>query len=269
MKNRINPHIVNLFAAWYSPTLRFALVKYGGGIIQMSGSVAGNTHARNKSGNYVRARTKPVNPRSGLRSIVAFTLYDADSCSQSKIRGALAALSSHWSRTLTSAQRTAWNLYGASVAMKNKLGETIKLSGYNHYIRSNVITYAMLSTKVDAGPTIFELPEKDPAIAVVPVEHDNNIRLTFDDTMEWVDEDGAALLIFQGRPQNPQRNFYGGPYLGMKDKAGDSGAPKTSPESFGFLIKCSEGQRVWVKFHIRRADGRMSEAFYADGICIA
>ncbi|GAI58374.1 unnamed protein product, partial [marine sediment metagenome] len=38
-----------------------ALVKYGGGITQMSGSIAGNTFARNRYGNYVRSRTKPIN----------------------------------------------------------------------------------------------------------------------------------------------------------------------------------------------------------------
>ncbi|GAH28464.1 unnamed protein product, partial [marine sediment metagenome] len=37
-----------------------ALVKYGAGIIQMSGSIAGDVHARNRFGNYIRPRTKPV-----------------------------------------------------------------------------------------------------------------------------------------------------------------------------------------------------------------
>lgn len=246
-----------------------ALIKYGGGIIQASGSIAGTTHARNRFGNYIRARTKPVNPNSTTVSKLAFTLYDADSANQAKTRAAMAALSYKWSQVLTSAQRTAWNLYASSVAMKNRLGEVVYLTGYNHYIRSNIIRGTSSGNSYDDGPTIFELPEKDPTIAVVPVEHDNNIRLTFDDTMEWVDEDGAVLWIWQGSPQNKQRNFFGGPYLGLKDKAGSSGTPKTSPESFGFLIKCSEGQRVWCKFRIQRADGRLSEPFFASGICIA
>ncbi|GAH50296.1 unnamed protein product, partial [marine sediment metagenome] len=41
-----------------------ALVKLGGGIVQISGSIAGNTFARNRFGNYMRSRTKPVNPNS-------------------------------------------------------------------------------------------------------------------------------------------------------------------------------------------------------------
>ena len=81
-----------------------ALVKYGGGVVQMSGSIGGDTHARNRYGNYIRARTKPINPNTDL---------------QVAIRAAMAFLADRWSQTVTSAQRTAWNLYGASVAMKN------------------------------------------------------------------------------------------------------------------------------------------------------
>ncbi|GAH13494.1 unnamed protein product, partial [marine sediment metagenome] len=47
-----------------------SLVKYGGGIVQMSGSIAGNTFARNRYGNYVRARTKPINPNSDRQVVV-------------------------------------------------------------------------------------------------------------------------------------------------------------------------------------------------------
>jgi len=100
-----------------------ALVKYGGGIIQMSGSIAGNTYARNRYGNYARARTKPVNPNSAQQQV---------------IRGAMQELTTRWAQTLTALQRAAWNLYGTNVAMLNKLGETIKLSGFNHYLRSNI-----------------------------------------------------------------------------------------------------------------------------------
>lgn len=242
-----------------------ALVKFGGGIVGASGSIAGTTFARNRSGNYMRARTKPINPNSASHGLLGVD----DSTSQGKVRSAMAALSHKWADILTSDQRTAWNLYAASVAMKNRLGEAIHLSGYNHYMRSNVIRMSEYNNSFDDGPTDFTLPEKDPSITIVPAAGTGLIALTFDDTMVWVDEDDAALQIWQGRPQNPQRNFFNGPYLGLKDKAGNSETPITSPESFSQLIKCSEGQRVWCKFRIRRADGRISEPFYADGITTA
>lgn len=53
-----------------------ALIKYGAGVVQMSGSIAGDVHARNRFGNYTRPRTKPVNPQSArqtaIRAIVAY-----------------------------------------------------------------------------------------------------------------------------------------------------------------------------------------------------
>ncbi len=231
-----------------------ALVKYGGGIVQMAGSIAGKTFARNRFGNYARARTKPTNPRTHPQTIV---------------RSALAALTVRWSTTLTSDQRAAWNLYASNVSMKNRLGETVTLSGFNHYIRSNTIRMAHYGRAFDDGPTVFELPSKDPTIVIQPEEHEQKCKLTFDDTMDWVDEDDAALQIWEGVPQNAQRNFFAGPFLGLKDKAGSSTAPITSPEWFTNLHVLTPGQKVWYKFRIRRADGRLSEPFFASNIVVA
>ena len=99
-----------------------ALVKYGGGIVQASGSIAGTTHARNRFGNYVRARTKPVNPNSA---------------SQGAVRTALSYLAMIWASLLTAAERTSWNTYAAAVAIKNRLGETVYGTGFNHFIGWN------------------------------------------------------------------------------------------------------------------------------------
>lgn len=231
-----------------------SLVKYGGGIIQMSGSMAGNTFARNRSGNYVRARTKPVNPRSPGQSIV---------------RATLAQLTYNWGQVLDDTMRTAWNLYASSVAMKNKLGETIFLSGFNHYIRSNSFLLSRGETVVNAGPTTFELPEKDATLVIQPEVHEQKAKITFDDTMEWVDEDEAFLTIREGSPQNPQRNFFGGPYLGWKDKGGDTGDPKTTPEWITNLHVLTAGQKVWYELRIIRADGRLSEPWYVSNIVVA
>jgi len=229
-----------------------ALVKYGGGIVQMSGSMAGNTFARNRSGNYVRARTKPVNPNSAL---------------QQTVRAALTTLTARWSQTLTANQRTAWNLYAASVSMKNKLSETINLTGFNHYLRSNIILLQSSLTLVDDGPTVFELPEKDPSFAITAAEGTQLISVTFDDSLPWANEDDAHMIKFQGQPQNAQRNFFAGPWRLMGTIAGNSGTPPTTPDDEAIVFAISELQRVWVYARIIRADGRLSEKFRADCFC--
>jgi len=231
-----------------------ALVKFGGGIIQMSGSIAGNTFARNRFGNYVRARTKPINPNTAKQILV---------------RSVIADLSARWAQTLSAGQRAAWNLYADSVAMKNKLGETVYLSGYNHYMRSNAWFARMGRTLVDDGPVVFELPEQDATMSISVSEATQTVTCTFDDTKPWCSEDDAMLVILQSQGQNPQRNFFNGPWTGRSAKVGASGVPVTSPQDYASITVVSELQRVFVKFRILRADGRLSEAFVASTFCLA
>lgn len=231
-----------------------ALVKYGGGIIQMSGSIAGNTYARNRFGNYARARTKPTNPNSSP---------------QQSVRSAVSDAVGRWANTLTAAQRTAWNLYADSVDMLNRLGETVQLSGFNHYVRSNSILIRDGHTPVDDGPTIFSLPEADGDFAISISEATQLISVVFDDTLDWCDEDDAFMFVFMGRPQNPQRNFFAGPWLFADTIDGDSVAAPTTPETLACPIVCTEGQRVWAYARIALPDGRLSTLFRADCFCAA
>lgn len=231
-----------------------ALIRYGGGIVQMSGSIAGDTFARNRYGNYSRARTKPVNPNSS---------------GQQAVRNALAALTTRWAQTLTAGQRTAWNLYGSSVAMQNKLGETIYLTGFNHYIRSNVTYLRIFGATIDDGPVIFELPGQDGTFAITASEATQWISVTHDITMPWTTEDGAAMFIYQGMPQNAQRNFFGGPWRYMANIPGIAAGAAGSPSDHVVDFAIAEGQRQWCYARIIRADGRFSEPFRADTFCAA
>jgi len=231
-----------------------SLVKYGGGIIQMSGSIAGNTFARNRYGNYVRARTKPVNPKTGL---------------QQTVRAALAFLTNRWSQTLTANQRTAWNLYASNVSMKNRLGEVINLTGFNHYIRSNAIRQSKGVAPIDDGPVVFEIPASDPSFAVTASEATQQLSMPIDVGMDWATEDGALLFTFQGQPQNAQRNFFAGPWRYLTAVAGIDPGGAASPVVGNAVFAISELQRLWVYARIQRADGRLSEVFRADTFCAA
>jgi hypothetical protein len=231
-----------------------ALIKYGGGIIQMSGSIAGNVHARNRSGNYMRARTKPVNPDTSL---------------QQRVRAALAVLTERWADTLTAAQRTAWNDYAAAVAMNNKLGETIHLSGFNHYIRSNSFLTQYGITNIDAGPIDNTLPDQDPTLAIAGSVATQQFTVTFDDGLAWASEDNAYMTFLCGQPQNAQRNFFAGPWKGIRFLSGNAGAPLVSPLPIGALFAIGLGQRAWVQARIYRADGRVSNSFTANCVVAA
>ncbi len=225
-----------------------ALVKYGGGIIQASGSIAGNVFARNRFGNYMRARTKPVNPNTAL---------------QQTIRNALTQLTVDWSTTLDDTKRTAWNLYASSVAMKNRLGEVVYLTGFNHFLRSNIIRLQAGLAIIEAGPTIFELPEKDPTLLITAVGATDKLSVNFENTLDWAEETGSYMFKYQGRPQNPQRNFFGGPWRYMGKVAGDDAKGITSPDEQDSVFVMTALQRQWIYCRIGRLDGRLSQPFYA------
>ena len=225
-----------------------ALVSYGGGIQAMSGSIGGQTHARNRSGFYVRPRTKPVNPNTQR---------------QMAVRAALTVLTERWSETLTQGQREAWDLNASNVIMKNRLGVDIHLTGFNHYIRSNSIHARLGQTVIDAGPVVFELPEKDPTLNITASEATQQVTVNFDAGLDWSTEDTAVMQFFLGRPQNAQRNFFAGPWRYMGGVAGidPGGAASPEVENAAGVWAISEGQRIWMYARIIRADHRISTTF--------
>lgn len=231
-----------------------ALIKFGGGVVGMAGSIAGTTFARNRYGSYARARTKPVNPNSSA---------------QQAVRNALADLTTRWSATLSAAERTAWNLYAANVVMLNRLGESINLSGFNQYIRSNSLLLRSGETLVDAGPTTFELPSQDGTFAIAISEATQLISITFDVDQAWNNEDDGHLFVFMGTPQNAQRNFFDGPWnlAGVLD--GSTASPLASPQTLACPFVATEGQRIWCYARAMRADGRVSNPFRDDVVAAA
>jgi len=231
-----------------------ALVRYGGGVIQMSGSIAGNTFARNRYGNYTRARTKPINPNSAR---------------QSKVRAIIADLVERWNETLSDAQRTAWATYAAAVAMKNRLGETIYLTGFNHFIRSNCSYLDAVAQYFDDAPTTLSLAQQDPAFEIAASAGTQDISVTFNTDLDWNSEPGAGMMFLDGRPQNNTRNFFAGPYRGIEWLGGIQPPGNASPQTHTGIFTLVEGQKIWVQARIIRADGRLSEPMTANCIIVA
>ncbi len=222
-----------------------------GGAAAASGSMGDVTWARNRFGMYTRAKSIPVNPNTDRQAL---------------IRASLASMTQRWANTLSAAQRTAWNLYGSTVVMKNKIGQDTFLTGFNHYLRSNVIRDARSLPVVDNGPTIFELPGQDPDLAVTGSEATQQLTIAYDATLDWADEDAGFLIMFQGSPQNPQRNFFAGPWRFTGVHFGAQGAPPASPVIQSVQFAIAQGQRQWIYARILRADGRQSQPFRADSI---
>ena len=210
------------------------------------GSIGGKVYSRNRYGPYIRSRVKPVNPNTDRQQAARLNFSDC---------------AVQWSNVLTPAQRTAWNLYGASVAVTNRLGQQIYLSGFNHYLRSNTAILQVAGTKVAAGPTIFTLPGADAQFVPTISEATQLISVVFDTAKDWVDEDGAYMYLYMSQPRSPGRSFIGGPYRFAAEIPGDNTTPPTSPQTIAVPFVVVEDQKVIVQARIGRADGRLSDLF--------
>jgi hypothetical protein len=228
-----------------------ALIKPGAGVAQISGSIAGTTFSRNRYGAYARNRSIPVNPNTSA---------------QQKVRSTVSLLSNMWSQTLTAAQRAAWKTYADNVEVLNRLGDSVNLTGFNMYVRSNTALVYNDFDPVDDAPTTFVLGEQDPTAAAAVSAATQNISLTFDTEMAWVAEDNAHLLLYASTGQNATINHYAGSFAIAGTVDGNSTTAPTSPASISMPSPVVAGQKVFFQARIVRADGRLSEPFRFDAV---
>lgn len=226
-----------------------ALIKFGAGIVQMSGSIAGDVHARNRFGNYTRPRTKPVNPKSS-RQVAARIL--------------VMYLAEQWRDSpMTDAIRAAWQTYADSVNWNNRLGEQVTLTGFNMFVQCNSARLTAGGSLITAAPATLGLPPGDPAFAVSGSAATQLISVVFDPLFDWNIIDDGLMSVYMGKPQPASRNFFGGPYRFMDAIEGDTASPPTSPQTMTAPFTLVEDQKIWCEARIQEADGRVSTRFGA------
>lgn len=106
--------------------------------IPKSGSIGNQTNSRNRSGQYIRQRAIPTQPRT---------------VSQIAARSRLTSQSAAW-RGLTDPQRAAWNAFAQSFTITNSLGVTINLTGAQCFIKVNTVNLLEGVATVDVPPAL-------------------------------------------------------------------------------------------------------------------
>ena len=106
--------------------------------VPQSGSVGARTSSRNRSGQYVRQRAIPTQPRT---------------VAQIAARSRLTSQSAAW-RGLTSAQRLACNAFALSFTVVNSLGTTINLTGAQCFIKVNTVNLVNGVATVNSPPAL-------------------------------------------------------------------------------------------------------------------
>lgn len=113
-----------------------ALVRFGGGVMDVRGSHGGNTFSRNKGGAHVKTRTKGTNPSSNKQGIS---------------RSILGQCVFSW-KTLSDPDRLSWSTFAAGNPVFNKIGNQIILSGQQMFNRFNAVNLHAGFTIVNTAP---------------------------------------------------------------------------------------------------------------------
>lgn len=217
-----------------------------------SGSIGGLTASHNKGGNYFRARVTPTDPGTFF---------------QGRVRLAMAQLVNLWNNVLTQLQRDDWAVYAINTPILNPFGEPRTVTGLNMYVRVNVPRLQALQPRADNAPVEFNTGEFTPTSTTFSVG--TGPQTTFDNTDAWANEDDSILLIYLSRPQNESIVFFKGPYQLAATVEGDAIIAPTSPVGFVPPFFFTEGQRLFTKVSVARADGRYSTIQRTTGLAVA
>jgi len=207
-----------------------ALVKFGGGIVGMSGKIAGTVFARGPGGNVAHALTKPVNPRSALqqarRSKVAFFTHE-------------------WSTTLTELQRTDWRAYASGTTWHNRLGEVITINGLAAFLGVNALNSLFNSTLITAAPlALGHAAGITMTFTAEPTS--GNIKLNEPSSGWDKSTDDDNWVLYQYAPVEPGRIAMPKGAKFLSSVQGNSGAPQSFPLTKTSLYTMQEGQRITV-----------------------
>lgn len=201
---------------------------------------------------YTRAKAVPTNPNTPR---------------QQAVRQALGQMAVAWN-ALSSAERADWNIYASNVPMVDRLGETMHLSGQQHFIRSNVPRIQAGLDFVTQAPNIFNLGDIG-NFGVVSVDTGTEeINLQWDGGDAWASTVGSAILVYLGRPQNAGVSYFKGPYRFCGAIPGAL-VPEVSPRAVdytpsGFVLNVA--QIVSVRLVLTQADGRLTNPTEFGGV---
>ncbi|MGC2355280.1 MAG: hypothetical protein WA491_04405 [Candidatus Acidiferrum sp.] len=106
--------------------------------VPQSGSVGARTSARNRSGQYVRQRAMPTQPRT---------------VPQVAARSRFTTTSAAW-RGLTAAQQAAWQAFALSFTVVNSIGTAINLTGTQVFVKVNAVNLLLGRSVVLVPPAL-------------------------------------------------------------------------------------------------------------------
>ena len=181
-------------------------------IADAKGSVGGNVFARNKAGLYVRARIKPLNPRSTR---------------QQERRAYAAAAASHWA-AITPQERADWQAYAVNTTWTNRLGDVINFGGEAAFVRLNALLPLHPVAIVEAAPT--EYGHAGATVATITADPVTQTPILAEPSSGFAgDESDTWLFTFAAMPQPGSREMAPNRFRFLQGIAGNTGSPVSFP----------------------------------------
>jgi hypothetical protein len=219
-----------------------ALVRFGGGVADARGSLAGVTFSRSAAGATMRQRVKPVRIRN-----------NATSAARSRF-GYLASL---WTSTLTDTKRIAWAGWSAGSPWKNALGDPITLKGADAYIRVNGIRALAGLPRLDDPPTALGMAAS-PGFTITGAVDGTHLSIVAAPT-GWNPLDPLdTLVLFNFPPCNGGRNIAPAGRRYWEKLSGATPVPPTFPMSITTGYTARTGNRMFVECVHVDTQGRVS-----------
>ena len=210
-----------------------------------SGKVGALVGSHNSGGQYLRSRVTPTNTNTSF---------------QQEVRNAIRTLSPQYATTLTATERTSWEVYAENVTRRNRLGDSIKISGISTFVAFNTPRIQAGLAIITDAPTVFDLGDAGTPATVVIGANSSAGTITFTATDEWFT--GGSLnnaFVYASRPQNVGKKFFAGPYrLAATIPGGGTVTDKTF--TLPFAVGGTATQNVFFSYRIGRSDGRLSSS---------
>jgi len=215
-----------------------AVIKPGPMISDIRGSINGVTFGRNRAGLFARQRVAPVQAPSARRTAV---------------RNAVAYCQQYYRATLTAPQQAAWLGLGDIAGGLNALGDKIRLTGQQAFLRVNVIQRLAGNALIAAAPgPPFETSCPIPTCTV---DHATGLILT---AVAPALAAGDTLQVQIGNKVGTGRNFYKGPWATIEWLFTSTTFPHTLVAPAGLAT----GDRFHTAWRFINAVGRVSVTNY-------
>lgn len=163
-----------------------AKIKFTAFLADMRGKVAGTVFTKNRAGAIARTKVTPINPNSSF---------------QQAVRSTLTFLSQNW-RSLTAAQRSAWNNAVRNFPRTNVFGDAKILSGHQLYVGLNGQLSAAGASLITNPPVPTGAASVDTLALSITV---GTSTMEVDFTPDPVPA-GSALIIEATAPQSPGKS---------------------------------------------------------------